>query len=597
VNLNHRGTEVTERDRRWQRFFTVSLCSLCLCGSIPISQAAQDISVVATVDQKTISFGDSLVFTIDVKGAQGGIQPSVPKVDGLRFDGPSHRSSTMIVNNQVSHSVQLQYAVTPARMGEFTIPAVEVEVGGKKFTTEPITITVVKSAMEEELKGALYGKILPSSTHPYVGQVVPLNVQLFVREGVPLKGIGGFQCEGEGLRYKYLKELKTTAQVVDGLKFAVHTIQGAICPTQSGKLGFGPCAVQTQLQYQRRARGGGAFEEDPLFAQFFGRVETREVAVAIDPATIEVLPLPEDGRPADFAGAVGQWTIDVTAKPTEVAVGDPITLSIKISGTGNIDTVPPIKLGELNEFKAYDPSAKTTSNDLGTQGQRVTEQALAAKDVSVKQLPEIRLSYFDPIARQYKVARQEPIALVVKPGASGQTAIVGALPAAKPREKLGQDIVYLKGDLGPMAAVTPFCATPTFWALNIAPVALLLGSVLWKRRSDKLRADVAYARRSRAAKSARKLLAEAASFDQVQHALQSYLGDRLNIPPSGITASIVEEQLVPRGLNGELAAQVKACFEECDSARFAGGGGTTADVAAIRQKVEHLIDALEKNQL
>jgi hypothetical protein len=123
-----------------------------------------------------------------------------------------------------------------------------------------------------------------------------------------------------------------------------------------------------------------------------------------------------------------------------------------------------------------------------------------------------------------------------------------------------------------------------------------LGGIGWKKRTDKLRGDVAYARRVRAARDAHKLLATATNYDEVQHALQNYLGDRLNIPAAGITGSIVDEQLLPRGVNGELAADLKACFETCDTARFAGGSGDTA-LVATREKVERLIDELEKTHL
>src|SRR5208283_5134407 len=115
-------------------------------------------------------------------------------------------------------------------------------------------------------------------------------------------------------------------------------------------------------------------------------------------------------------------------------------------------------------------------------------------------------------------------------------------------------------------------------------------------RTDRLRGDVAYARRTRAAKKARKLLTSATSYDEIQRALQQYLGDRLNIPVGGITAAVIDEQLVPRGGNGELAARAKACFEACDTARFAGGGADTS-VQATRDNVERLIDDLETKQL
>jgi hypothetical protein len=208
----------------------------------------------------------------------------------------------------------------------------------------------------------------------------------------------------------------------------------------------------------------------------------------------------------------------------------------------------------------------------------------------------VRLTYFDPAAKAYRPSVQTPIKLVVKAGSGGQSTIIGGGGRLRPEEKLGQDIVYLKGDPGPAASTVPFYATPPFWALNIMPVLALLGGIGWKRRTDKLRGDVAYARRARAAKNARKLLAAATSYDQVQRALQNYLGDRLNIPAGGITAFIVDEQLVPRGVNGELATQTRACFEACDTARFAGGG-TDGGAQETREKVEQLINELEKKQL
>ena len=128
------------------------------------------------------------------------------------------------------------------------------------------------------------------------------------------------------------------------------------------------------------------------------------------------------------------------------------------------------------------------------------------------------------------------------------------------------------------------------------PVLALLGGIGWKKRTDKFRGDIAYARRVRAARDARKLLAAATNYDEIQHALQNYLGDRLNIPAAGITASIVDEELLPRGVNGELATDLKACFEVCDTARFAGRSADTG-MSATQEKAQRLIDELEKIHL
>jgi hypothetical protein len=511
-------------------------------------------------------------------------------VNGLSFSGPSTQSSFSFVNGSTSSSVNYTYQVTPSRTGEFTIPAIEVIVGGKSYLTTPIKLVVETGATQSDQSQTLFARVRLPSKQVYIGQTMSLQVLVFSRSDVPLKGLNGFNYEAEGLGFKFQPNLKSGSQVINGESFNVQVIEGAISPTRTGALNFGPCVLKAQLAVQKRGRSDWPFDD------FFGRVEVSETPVTIEPMPIEVLPLPAEGRPGDFVGAIGEWKLDVTAKPTEVAVGDPITFTIKISGTGNVDTVQAPALGSLDGFKTYEPTIKTTKDDLNTTGERVIQQVLIPKSANVKELPEVRLAYFDPTAKAYRTSFQSPIKLVVKAGSGGQSTIIGGGGRLRSEEKLGQDIVYLKGDPGPAASTAPFYATPPFWALNIMPVLALFGGIGWKRRTDKLRGDVAYARRARAAKNARKLLAAAASYDQVQRALQNYLGDRLNIPAGGITASIVDEQLVPRGVNGELATQARACFEACDTARFAGGG-TDGGMQKTRGKVEQLINELEKKQL
>jgi hypothetical protein len=554
-----------------------------------------DVSVVASVDRNHVAFGESVTLTIAVQGTRSGAPPSIPQVDGLSFDGPSTQSSFSFNNGQSSQSISFVYQVTPARPGEFKIPTIQVNVGGRSYSTEPIRLVVDKGAAQNDTGQMLFGRVQIPSARVYLGQTEPVQVALFSRADVPLRGVGGFNYDADGLEFKFLQNLKTGTQVINGESFNVEVVEGSISPSRTGTLNFGPCILKAQLTVQQRGRNGWP-SDDSMFGQMFGRAQVREVPVTVDAVPIEVLPLPEEGRPADFGGAIGHWKLDVTAKPTDVAVGDPITLTIKVSGNGNIDTVPMPKLGPLDGFKTYDPTTKTTKDDLNTTGERVMQQVLIAKSPDVKELPEVRLAYFDPEARAYKTAVQSPIKLAVKAGTGGQTTIVSGGGRLRPDEKLGQDIVYLKGDLGPAAPTVPFCGSATFWALNVMPVLALLGTVGWNRRTDRLRGDVAYARRTRAAKKARKLLTSATSYDGIQHALQHYLGDRLNIPVGGITASVVDEQLVPRGVNGELTDRARACFEACDTARFAGGGAHPG-IQATRDNVGRLIDELETKQL
>ena len=535
-----------------------------------------DVSVSASVDQSRISFGESVTLTISVNGAHSIPAPALPKVDGLSFAGPSVSQNFSMVNGQINQSVSLVYQITPARTGEFTIPALALSTGGKTYPTEPIKLTVGKPGVQPELQQSLFARVRLNSQQIYLGQTAPLDVIVFARTSLPVRNLSGFSAEADGLSYKYNSNVKTGSQVINGEAFNIYLIEGAISPTRSGTLNFGPSVIKVQLAVQSRGRS--------LIDEMLGRVEVREVAVPLEAVPLEVLPLPAEGRPADFAGAIGQWNLDVEAKPTELAVGDPITLTVKLTGTGNIDTVPPVQLKNPDNFKAYDPTAKTTKSDLNTTGERIFQQVLVPKDTTATQLPAVQLTYFDPLAKTYRSVTRGPIPIKVTAGAGNHVAIVSGALRARPSERLGQDIVYLKGVAGPAPAPV-FVGTLFFWLLNLGPVCGLAGALVWKRRRDKLTGDIAYARRSRAARLARKTLRAATTSEAVQRGLQEYLGNRLNIAASGITASVVEERQLP--------GQVRTIFEACDAARFAGAA---LDVAALKQQVEQVIDELESQR-
>lgn len=572
--------------KRFQRF----LAALGMTGwLVVVTTRAADVSVTASVDQRRVAFGESLTYSITVTGATSGVNPFVPPVEGLQFEGPSVQTSVQIVNGQMSQASSLVYRVTPRRIGAFTIPAAEVDVGGKKFQTEPISITVTQAAPQAGATDQLFGRIVLETTTLYQGQTAPARVLLFARQNVPIRNVSGFQCQTDDLGFRYLPNLKQGTKTINSESFQVIAVEGAIAPIKTGKLSFGPCAARVQVAAPQQNRPRGPWD-DSLFDSFFHRAQVREVTVTIDAIPVEVLPLPAEGRPAEFTGTVGQWRLEMTAKPTDLPVGEPITVNITISGTGNIETVPTPSLGALDGFKSYDPTTKTTKNELNTEGSREFQQVLVAKNTDVKAIPVVRLSFFDPGEGKYKTATAGPVPLSVQPSASGQTAIVAGSARAPAREKLGEDIVYLKSDRGPGPAEAALMSGPVFWTLNLAPVLALTGSVLWKRRRDKLQGDVAYARRRRAARQARRAVARAASAEDIHQALQAYLGDRLNVPAAGLTASIVDERQFP----APVAQRIRAVFEACDAARFAGAA---ADVAGLKQSLEQLIDELETTRL
>jgi len=195
-----------------------------------------------------------------------------------------------------------------------------------------------------------------------------------------------------------------------------------------------PTTVTVRQRVQRPRAGAGdpfgdsLFDEvfnDAFFDNFFGTATQREVALSSQPSVVKILSLPTENRPASFTGAVGRFELAAEAAPMQAAAGDPVTLKLKISGTGNFDRVNAPALEKTAAWKTYQPSAKFEPEDsAGISGTKTSEQALVPMQGGKREIPALAFSFFDPDRKQYVTRTTTPINIEVAPG---QTASAAAL--------------------------------------------------------------------------------------------------------------------------------------------------------------------------
>ena len=130
---------------------------------------------------------------------------------------------------------------------------------------------------------------------------------------------------------------------------------------------------------------------------FSAPYENQPIKVTASPVSMNVIALPEEGRPDQFSGAIGTFHLAVEAQPTTIAPGDPVTLTMSLSGTGNFDNVSAPLLSDTEGIKTYTPNSSFYPGNQGEQSRKVFEQALVIKDAKVKQIPPAVFSYFDPL--------------------------------------------------------------------------------------------------------------------------------------------------------------------------------------------------------
>lgn len=589
--------------------------SMVMC----ISAFAQDVQFTAEVDQNKIPLGTSARLTLTVTGTQDVTDIPAPSVDGLdiRFLGPSTQIS--IVNGQYSSRKSWMYSVVPLKTGRFTVPSVSINVNGVPCATDPVEIEVAdaSSGMDApavspspEAAASLTDKIflvlrLPKDT-AYVNERLPVKILLFMAD-LSVADVQFPELRQAGVDMDKFGQPRQYEQVVDGRRYHVAEFSTDIYPARPGEMVIGPatldCNIVMKSASARAPLGGSVFDDD-FFNTFFDRYEKRPLTVQSKTSDLTVLPLPEENKPADFTGAVGQFSLDASVGPAEVNVGDPLTVKMQIGGEGNLKMVQPPAFSKADQFKVYDPQIKEEN------GFKKLEQVLIPESEQVTGVPAVRFSYFDPALRQYRTLTQGPFPVTVrKPKTDTGLAVIGATvggetPVSAPAV-LGQDIIFIKEDPGTFYVVGErFYRGPAFYCAAV----LFLG--LWgifygaHLRTRKMTADVAYARRLLAPREARRDLRalkrlqgseETGKFyDALFRTLQKYLGNKLHLSAGAVTFETVQSGLAGRVAEKWLE-EIRQALEECDALRYAPAGSSAQSRAQSYARVGRIIDALERS--
>jgi hypothetical protein len=583
------------------------ICGLTLaCCNAP---ARADITVNATLRPQRIQVGESATLVIAIGGAQDVEAPTLSGLTGFdaRYVGPSTQIS--FINGRVSASVEHRYSLLALQPGHFTLGPFTVEYQGKQYQTPTFTIdvaaagqatgpgTVAGAAAAARPAGgrsdAIRLRLAGPTREVYVHERIPVDVTLSIG-AVSVSDVQYPTLAGDAFSIDKFREPTQRQEASAGTTYQVVRFQTTVIPLRSGALTLGPATLRLNVVERRRL--GGPFD-DPFFDSFMG--SRRPLDVHSDPLTVTVLPLPDEGKPADFSGAVGSFTLEVAATPTEVTAGDPITVRMDVRGVGNLADASPPQLTDTTGLRTYEAQA-TTTDTQAVEAARAFEQVVIANDDRLHALPPVRFSYFDPQARRYQVLESKPIALVIRPAPSNARPeiVAPAAPAgALIPAPVGRDIVYIKDTPGRLVSRRRGLGDAAALLWQPVPAVLFLAAVIYDRRRQRLSGNRAYARFTRAGKEARRGLAgaesalargdRAAFYDVLSHTMQTYLAAKLDLPPGAIDARAVAAQ----PLDADAAERLLGFFETCERVRFAPGaddGDMRGTLALARDIVKRL---------
>ena len=570
------------------------------------SAAAANLS--ATLDRDTITLGESAILALTFEGASPDSIQLPAFNSNLQVTEVGTSSQFRIVNGSSSSSVIHNFRLTPRQPGDYAIPAFTVDVGGEKLTSQPVTLRVLEphaasaAAINSGSELAFLKLILPRK-EVYVGETFTAQLQLHLLnriQNVDQVQLTAFPADGFTVG-KMIEGERRQVQIGNAI-YTLVPIEVALKAIKAGPQTIGPVTFGLVVELPSSGRPRNVFD-------IFNHGEQRQLSVATGTETLQSLMLPREGAPPDFNGAIGRFTMNMTAGPTNISAGDPITVRVQISGRGSLDGLSLPDQPAWHDFKTYPPTAKVETTDkLGLQGTKTFEQIVTPQNADIKALPPISFSFFDPDVKGYRTLTQPAVPLLVRPGAvSAAPMVVTSQKRQENSPPPAQDIVPNKQRLGTLAQIgPPLVQQAWFLTLQSVPLLAFVSAVVIRRRAESLAHNPRLRRQREVVHIVEKGLRDLkqfasennseAFFGTLVRLLQEQLGERLDLPATAITEAVVEERLRPRGVPEGILSHLQELFQLSNLARYAPIK-SSQELAALIPKAEGLLATLRNLKL
>ena len=566
--------------------------------STVIGAWADGITFTANAPEVVVS-GDQfrLSYTINSQKVRDFRAPSIQGFEVLM--GPSRSTQYQNYNGVVTNSITFTYILMAEKEGTYTIPGATIVADGNNYTSNSVEIKVLppdqsssnagsgssaRSSRNQANSGKITDKELfmtatASKTNVYEQEAILLTYKVYTQ--VNLTALNGDIPDLKGFHTQEveLPNQKTfTLEHYNGRNYNT-TIwrQLVLFPQQTGKIEIPSVTFEGTVSQM-------VASADPFDAFFNGGNYVNITKNIVTPKlTINVKELPA-GKPANFSGGVGEFTLSSSISTQELKTNDAVTIKLVISGTGNMKLINTPEVGFPQDFEIYDPKVDNKFNLTrnGLSGNKVIEYLAIPRHAGTYTIPPIEFSYFDLKSQSYKTLKTDAYTLNVAKGEGNSDQVVANFTSKEDLKVLGQDIRYIKtGDTQLTKKDDYFFGSTSYYLWYIVPLALFIAIMVINRKQAMENANVAKVRTKKAnkvatkrMKNAGKLLAEKKSeafYDEVLKALWGYISDKLSMPVSQLSKDNIEEELQKHQVADELIKEFINNLNECEFARYAPG--------------------------
>lgn len=636
------------------------------CGVATHCVAAEP-EVITNIERDKIYQGESVQYEVFLNHCDRTTKPLLEGFDDfdVQFLGvrTEDQQRVVIINGRRqtttgSRGPRYYYRLTPKHTGTLTIPAPAAEVDGKRLEGSSLTLTVVAAPEQDvaileaavsrdvvypmqpfEVRLTIAAKPPPvphddtdpvSVQDPAVQLSIPWASDAQLPDGVEakvparrwldemLRRDGGFSVNGEpsgrslgsafggfsgSMFGRFFDEraafhpgaTRALRQDAAGrrVEYWEYSFSRTLWSERVGELTFGP--VSLKGVFGTRANTRGDLEGEAIYA--FAK-----------PVTVRVKDVPTEGRPDSYTGAIGRFQLGSEISPREAKVGDPMTLTLWLSGVGTLDRTLAPELDQIaavaDAFKVYEATEETAGDT------RRFTYSVRPKHVGVTEVPAIPISYFDVDDEKFVTLRSDPIAIkVAEPDRFAESDIAMANTQRQKQSDIELSSEGIFANVTDLRALRDETVHPDRWFLSLGGLACLFFVVtLVTQRVQALRADDGLRRRRTAVSNARRRLHNARKFfadgeakqgvEELSASLLGLVADARGLEPQGLTSQDASEELATAGIEPRVIARFTEVTRACDGARYGAGSGTTDDLVESAQRcLEDLVRDMQARRL
>jgi hypothetical protein len=571
-------------------------------------QALQaQVTFKASVSKEELGLNERLriEFSIDRQGGDDFTPPDFKNFKVLA--GPSQSSSFSSINGKTSYKLTYSYVIQPLAKGSFTIPSASITYDGEIIKSNTVRVTVTDAvAIPKDPNDPRY--VAQENIHlvaeisnlrPYVGESISVVYKLYVN--VNKVNVQNYR--------------ESSSPSFEGFwNQNIDLSQGA--SAQNGTYGGKPYRFVVLKKAVLIPHTPGEFEIDPLEMDitagvpmgrrdFFGNQLMNDVSMTVTSGrkTIRVKDLPELNKPADFAGAVGDYTFSVTTSKTDLKANESAQIKVELSGRGNLKLVQLPGIETPNGLEVYEPEHKENINTnlRGLSGTVYDQYAVVPQFRGKFIIPSVSFSFFNPKSEKYVSVKTDPIVLNAMQGRAVPDD-GSAVIAKRTVEGNESDIrfiqmrtTFVSTDKG-----SDFFRSGLFYILMIAPLlSIPLGIFIGKKKRER-DLDVIGNKRRKADRLAKKYLSQAkkelgkkeAFYVALEKALHNYLKAKLHVETSEISKDKIAEILRDKEIDEAIITDFRTVLDNCDYARYTPS--TDVMMKQEYEKAREVISNLDK---